>query len=292
MNEFKTFHPIVNFIYFVSVIIFAMFVMHPICLAISLITGVWYLFALKGRGAAGFVFTLVLPMLLLCAVINPIFNHGGETILAYFPGGNPLTLESLIFGLATGVMIAGVVCWFACYGEVMTSDKFIYIFGRIMPSLSLVFSMVLRFIPRFNARFKELVSARRGIDCSLEKGNLVKKIKTGVKLLSSMITWSLESSVQTADSMKSRGYGLKGRTAFSNFVISKRDVAAIVYILALDVYIIIGIILGGLKYLYFPSLDLLTVDIYRASICTVYGFLFLTPMFAEATTNSVLDIFR
>ncbi len=38
-----------------------------------------------------------------------------------------------------------------------------------------------------------------------------------------MVTWSFENAVETADSMKSRGYGLPGRTAFSLYRFSRRD---------------------------------------------------------------------
>jgi energy-coupling factor transport system permease protein len=49
------------------------------------------------------------------------------------PLRNPLTLESIFYGLAAAVMLAAVVLWFGCYNEVMTSDKFIYLFGRVIP---------------------------------------------------------------------------------------------------------------------------------------------------------------
>ena len=42
MNEFKTYHPIVNFTYFAFVIVFSCFFMHPACLVISLVSGFLY----------------------------------------------------------------------------------------------------------------------------------------------------------------------------------------------------------------------------------------------------------
>ena len=38
-----------------------------------------------------------------------------------------------------------------------------------------------------------------------------------------MVTWSLESAIDTADSMRSRGYGEPGRTAFSIYRFDDRD---------------------------------------------------------------------
>ena len=48
-------------------------------------------------------------------------------------------------------------------------------------------------------------------------------MRNAVKILSIMITWSLENAIETADSMKSRGHGLKGRTSYSLYKFDKRD---------------------------------------------------------------------
>lgn len=99
-------------------------------------------------------------MAVLAALVNPAFNHEGATILTYLPSGNPLTLESMLYGVAAAVMLASVVLWFSSYNEVMTSDKFVYLFGRVIPALSLVLSMALRFIPKFKAQMQTVSEAQ------------------------------------------------------------------------------------------------------------------------------------
>ncbi len=47
-----------------------------------------------------------------------------------------------------------VIQWFSCYNKVMTSDKFIYLFGRLIPALSLILSMALRFVPGLTGQLK------------------------------------------------------------------------------------------------------------------------------------------
>ena len=44
-------------------------------------------------------------------------------------------------------------------------------------------------------------------------GSLLQRLKNAITILSIMVTWALENAIETADSMKSRGYGLPGRTA-------------------------------------------------------------------------------
>ena len=104
MNEFAKFHPIVNFIYFAFVILFAMFLMNPICLIISFISSFGYSIILNGKNAIKFNLYM-LPIALVAVFINVLFNHEGTTILTYFSNGEPLTLESIIYGVASALML-------------------------------------------------------------------------------------------------------------------------------------------------------------------------------------------
>ena len=108
-------------------------------------------------------------MAVFAALVNPAFNHEGATILTYLPSGNPLTLESMLYGAAAAVMLASVVLWFSSYNEVMTSDKFVYLFGRVIPALSLVLSMSLRFIPKFKVQMQTVSEAQACIGQRYEK---------------------------------------------------------------------------------------------------------------------------
>ena len=253
-NAFSTYHPIINFLYFTLVLLFSMIFMHPACLVISLVVAFVYSVHLKGKKAVKFNFIFLLPMLLVTALMNPAFNHEGATILTYLPSGNPLTLESIIYGIAASTMLASVICWFSCYNEVMTSDKFVYLFGTIIPSLSLILSMVLRFVPKFKAQISIVSNAQKCIGRDISNGNFFSRAKYGIVILSIMVTWSLENAIETADSMKSRGYGLSGRTAFSIYHFDKRDKKALLVLLILGGFIVCGSVLGGLYFRYFPTM--------------------------------------
>ena len=281
MNEFKSYHPAVNFMYFTAVIIFSMVFMHPICLAISLASSFVYSIVLGGKKAAKFDFFCLVPMMIIAALINPVFSHEGVTILCYLPGGNPLTLESIAYGAAAGAMLVTVICWFSCYSKVMTSDKFIYLFGSVIPALSLILSMVLRFVPRFVSQLKIISQAQKCIGRDMSQGNIIKRAKNGITIISIMITWALENPIETADSMRSRGYGLPGRSAFSIFKIELRDKAALVYILSLAAYLIIGAQKGGMDFMYFPYIQSAGGGAYTASIFAAYLLLCAMPVAIE-----------
>jgi len=256
MNKdvFSSFHPIVNMLYFMAVICFSMFFMHPICLSISLLCSFSYAVYLSGKKAVQMGVIFMLPILIFTAILNPLFNHQGSTILAYLPNGNPLTLESTMFGLATAIMLISIISWFSCFNSVMTSDKFVYLPGRLIPSLSLILSMALRFVPLFKTQLKVISNAQKCIGHNVTNGSIIQRAKHGIKILSIMVTWALENAIETADSMKSRGYGLPGRTAFSIFRFDKRDACAIIYILVCATAILAGTILEIYRFRYFPTI--------------------------------------
>jgi len=254
-DTFSGFHPLVNMLYFTVIIGFSFVFLHPITLAISLVCAFAYSVYLNGRKAVRTALVFMLPMMLFTAILNPLFNHAGGTILAYLPNGNPLTLESITFGIASAVMLATVISWFACFNKVMTSDKFVYLFGRVIPALSLVLSMGLRFVPRFREQIKVVSNAQKCIGRDVSNGNIFQKILHGLKIISIMTTWALENAIETADSMKARGYGLPGRTAFSIFTFDKRDFRALVYITTCATIVIFGAASGVYRFRYFPTVQ-------------------------------------
>jgi len=282
-DSFAKFHPLVNLLYFVFVIGFSMFFMHPICLAISLICATGYAIYLTGKKAVIFGLKYMLPMMIFAAAVNPLFNHQGVTILAFLPNGNPLTLEATLFGIAAAVMLATVITWFSCFNSVMTSDKFVYLFGRIMPALSLILSMSLRLVPRFKTQIKVISNAQKGIGRDVSSGNFFQRAKNGLKIMSIMVTWALENSIETADSMKGRGYGLPSRTAFSNFRFTRRDFYALGYMCVCVFVVLFGVVTGVYHFRYFPSIR----GSMNAFVFIAYFFLGAFPLIANLKEDYV-----
>lgn len=214
-SVFYGLHPLTEFVWFAFVLAFSMTTYHPVLLGVSLICGYAWLLRLKrGRGARSLMITL--PLFLFTALMNPLFSHEGATILFWMKSGNPMTLESIIYGIAAGAMLVCIVSWFGCFGVMITSDKLIWLFGRFIPHLSVLISMALRFVPRFTGKIISFYKARNNIRPG-------KKLRTATDSFSAAVTWALENAVETADSMRSRGYGLKGRTAFSIYRFTRRD---------------------------------------------------------------------
>ena len=254
-SKFSCYHPVTQFVYFFSVTAVTVFVRQPVFLLISLCVSLLYSYRVCGRKAFRSAFFYMLPVFLLITAINPLFNHAGVTVLAYLPDGNPLTAESVVYGAVSAFMLSAVVMWCLSLQIIMTSDRVIYLFGRAAPRLGLLISMILRFIPRFSLRFKQVRNARRCIGRDITDGNALRRISNAAVIFSSMIRWSAESSIETADSMKSRGYGLPHRTSFSLFRFEKRDFFVLLFILICDSLMIFGGAVGFLSFDYFPYIS-------------------------------------
>jgi len=186
-------------------------------------------------------------------------------------------LESILYGLAAAGMLASVVLWFACFNRVITSDKFVYLFGRIIPALSLVLSMALRFVPRFQAQLKVVLRAQKCIGRDPAQGSLIHRIRCAGAILQVMLSWALESGIETADSMKSRGYGLPGRSAFSIYRFDRRDKQTLTALLALGAVILAGSLLDGLSWRYFPTVKWSTTPL-SFTVLAAYAALCALPM--------------
>ena len=281
-DTFKEYHPAVNLLYFTLVIAFSMTLTHPVSQGIGLLCASLYAVSAEGKRGLGFLLKFCLPAVLLTTFINPAFNHEGMTILYYFSSGNPLTLESILYGVSAGIMLVTVLLWFSSFSRVMTSDKFIYLFGKIIPALSLILSMSLRFVPKFKKQTETVVEAQRCIGRDISSGSLWKRFKVGVTVLSIMVTWALENAIETADSMKSRGYGLKGRTAFSIYRMDGRDVYALLWLCFCGLFLIAGVIVSAFGFRFFPNIRYTPIDVTTVPFYTVYFGLCITPVLLNA----------
>ena len=281
-DRFAQYHPLVNFLYFTLVLVFSMVLRHPLAQGVSLLCACIYAVQAEGQRAVLFCLKWCLPVFLLTALFNPAFSHEGVTILLYLPTGNPLTLESILYGVSAGVLLVTVMVWFMNSSRVITSEKFIYLFGRVIPALSLVLSMTLRFIPKFKSQLAAVVEAQRSIGRDISQGSLLRRMKLAVSVLSIMITWALENAMDTADSMKGRGYGLPGRTAFSIYRLDDRDKSALAFLLLCAFCLVMGTAASAFSFRYYPGIRAGARTPLALSFQLVYAALCAMPILLNA----------
>jgi energy-coupling factor transport system permease protein len=230
INEFATYHPGVIFTYFFLVMGVTMTTYSPGVFAVSVVCAWAYSIYLKGKSALKFNFAVTLAIILFTATFNTLFTHDGQTVLLYI-NANRITTEALVFGIYSGLMLSTVVIWFSSFNKIVSSEMIMYLFSKVSSIFGLMISMIFRYIPMLKLRYDEISMGQHCI--GKEQGNsLPGKIGQVVKKISILISWSLESSIETADSMAARGYGLSGRSSFHLYKWSVRDVIVILLMVA------------------------------------------------------------
>ncbi len=277
---FKTYHPIVNFSYFLAVIMFTVFSMHPIFLIITLLASFVYSIVLNGVSSLKANLKFLIPILILMTIINPLFVHKGVTVLFYL-NDNAITLEAIVYGIASGIMMMSAIMWFKSVNHIMTSDKIIYLFGRVLPSLSLVLSMTFRFIPLFKEQFKEISAGQRNIGRDFSHGGVLKRAKHFMREFSILITWSMENSIETSDSMRARGYGLPHRSSFSIYRFDRRDAITLTAIAALSFVVALGCYFDMNNILYYPAIVIDNITAMSVLVYLAYFILLMIPVIID-----------
>ncbi len=248
------YHPLVSFGYFVAVIAGTLLFIHPFFSYVSLVSAIIFSAVVNGKKTIWATLAFGVPMFVFIALANPLFTHRGVTTLFYL-GGNPVTLEAFAYGLVSAGMMFAAVVWFTCYNTVVSSDKFLYIFGRLLPSVALIVSMTLSLIPKLMSQMKIISDAQRTLGLDWKSGTLKERLHAGARVLSILVSWALEDAVTTADSMRARGYGQHKRSSFSIFRFSKRDGALLAVVLLLFAAEIFTYATGRGSMTFYPAIE-------------------------------------
>lgn len=291
-DTFSRYNPVINFVFFIGAIVFGMFFVHPAFLMCSFTLAFAYYITV--RRTAGFRLLFgVIPLFMVLSAINPLFNTYGDHVLFTYFGGRPYTLEALYYGMALAAMFVTVIAWFASYNSVMTSDKFLYIFGKAAPSITLTFSMIMRLIPSFQRKTEQISAARKSIGKAGSFGTKKEKLQNSMIIVSTLTTWALEGGIITADSMRSRGYGTDRRTNFAIYRFDKRDILLLTVMCTLAAIIIFCGVMGGMKAVYTPTLQITGMDNPYMAVGIAGYFLFLAiPTILNVTEAITWRILR
>ena len=251
--RFDSYHPAINLIYFASAIGFTIWFDHPVYVGIAF--AVAFAYSVKLKGLKGLVFNACLiPLAAAWALWYSYYTHFGVTVIGQNFTGNDMTLESLVFGVIIGVRAAAVIMWMSCVFELFTSDKVVYLFGKVSPRLSLFLSIGLRGVPRIKDAARKINPARCGIGRGCGQGNLFARLRNCAGVVSIVITWALEDFLQSSMSMKSRGYLLKGRTAFSIYRFDNRDRSLVLGIFLCLTFVMMAVMFNQVTILYDPEI--------------------------------------
>lgn len=253
-SGFASLHPALSFAYFVLLVIYAMVFMHPVyLLSILLCTVILNILLDQGESLKKNIkFYLIMAGVII--VLNPLFTGRGATILFYFRD-RPVTLEAISYGVLFALTLLGILIAFLAYNRVITPDRFLYLFSSIAPKTTFNITVILRFIPLMKRRLQEITAVQQAIGGYTGKTK-VQKAKEGMETLNILVSWSLESSLQTAASMRARGYETPGkRSSAVVYRLDKRDLFWLSFMSFTAVLSLVGLYFGYGQFEVYPRLD-------------------------------------
>lgn len=256
-----------------------MFTVNPVIALLSVIGSAG--FYITQSGVADFRLHLFfVGIFIIMTIINPLFYHNGETVL-FVMNNKPVTLEALLYGAVSSASIVSILYRFHSFSKIMTSDKLLYLFGKMSPKLSLILSISLRYIPLLSQRTKKVRRTQTALGLYSDN-TMIDRIKGSSRVFSIMVTWALENGIITADSMVARGCGIGKRTHFSLFSFKISDVLLILLSIFLFSITAFAMFRGDIGFSYYPRIEVQSHSPISSAAYTAYGVLTFIPIFIEA----------
>lgn len=233
VGAFTTSHPAVPALFCVVTLALTMASMQPVLIVLSLIGGLAFGFASRGAAATLGSLRWQLPVILIVAVLNPLFSASGSTEL-FRLGERAVYLESLVFGACMGGLFVSSVLWFEASASMVGYDKVLALLGNAAPVVALMISMCMRLIPQFVRRGRTIFAVQDAVDVPGRAAT--EPVRARLRASSVLMGWSMEDSLERADAMRARGWDTsRRRTTYARYRFRASDTAALA-----------AIVLGGL----------------------------------------------
>ncbi len=290
MHTLDSLHPATAFFYFFSVLLFSVFSPHPVFGALALLGGISFCAALPGFRPTTREILTDLLLFAAVALTNPLFVHNGVTPL-FFLNGNAVTKEAVLSGLHLAILLLSAVFWFRILSKIMTAEKWLFLFGKLSPKIALLLSCSLRFVPLLRQKAREIRTAQMTMGFS-DGTRLRERLSASLRVYSALITWSLENAVDTGISRKARGYGLKGRTAFSFFSFSPTDFWLLLFLSVSDLLFLIAAACGRLRFSFYPKILSGQKDFLFFAAVIGFGILVFWPILTEGKEKIQWHFYR
>lgn len=249
---FRQSHPLVTSCYYIVMLLIVMSTTNPMIIVVSFFANLLVqLLNLKGKKKNDLFYPLL--FLGVITVTNPLFVHRGATIL-FFLFNKPITMEAFVYGFFMGMMIVTVIYLFQNFQKAVDSEQFFYLFGKRFPKATLILTLIFRFIPLLKNYHQELNQVQKTVQRT-EQRRFSEKVFYGLDLFGNLFSWSLENAMDTADSMKARGYGSTTRSSRLTYNWSKTDSLFLLVILLSGLFFIFERMSGVYQFKFYPYHD-------------------------------------
>lgn len=250
-------HPLPALVHAGALLVFLLAFSHPLfLLALALVPGVTL--AARGQGTlwrrylawnltfAGFVIAF-----------NGLFGGSGATVLFLLRlplvGTRVVSLESLSYGAAMAVRLAGIFGTFALLTGMVDCERLLY-FSPLAGRASLTAALSLSLIPRLSRSARTLLEVQASRGAPVTATNLRRGVQAVGPLLAALSETALEASLDMAEVLAARGYGTGRPTNFRPRRWHARDTLILLGSLSALASGLRGLQTGLGSFTYYPSL--------------------------------------
>ncbi|WP_235804757.1 energy-coupling factor transporter transmembrane component T [Secundilactobacillus kimchicus] len=278
---FEQLNPWVTFSYYVVTIACSMVFLHPIFLLVELLIVVGVNYVARVRKQMVMVLEGSIFMVAFIMVLNPLINNRGAHVIWTF-GGTLITVEAIFYGFMMALSLVIVLLTFLSYNKVLTSQKFMYLFSRISPKLTLLTMITLRFVPLFIRRLKNISQAQTVRGINVNRGSSRQRSIGVVKMMEVLLVRSFTDALQTADSMNARGYGSGQRSSYQRYRFKQRDLLCLGWFIPLSGLCFYAASQGIGRMVVYPALGSLGLSLTGWLVLLGVAVLFSFPLILEA----------
>ena len=221
-SGFISVHPLIAFIYFLAMVILSMLIKSPLYLSIFLLITTVLLYFLDHLRSLRKQLKFYLFMATFILILNPLFSQHGTTVLFYLKNRS-ITLEGVLYGITFALSLLNILFLFLAYNLIISPQKFLYLFGNRIPKMAFILTIIMGFIPLFTRRMHEILDVRKSFIKDTSNASYKHKLKESMTSLNTLVSWTLEESLENASSMRARGYGTHKRTSALFYDFDRRD---------------------------------------------------------------------
>lgn len=282
MQELKRYHPFVVTVFVFTLMAWDTLVSHPLIHLMILILSWMYLLEFPkislGKVIGGNLILMALTML-----SNPLFQHRGIYIL-FTIWDTPITLESLAFGVDLGCMLSGILNLFRIYSHMVHTDQILYMITRISPNAAILCSLSISQMSRLQRQYQDIHTAR---GLMIQPTGIGGRIKENMAQISMLITWLMETSVETSLSMRSRGYGDRKRSCYAKYQMERRDRW---FLLFETVIIVVSVYASyGFSFWWYPTFYMELQMVQAVLFCVSVLLFAMVPLFLKGKESVLWD---
>ena len=158
------------------------------------------------------IWKMMLPVNIMIILLWPVFSPEGSMVL-FSIGSRGVSMESILKGIAMAVRITNL--GMACFILLITTDQTKIVLGLVKVGIpyewGLTFAVALRYLPTFYNIINMVTDAQKTRGLELDKGSFIKKLKSYMPIIVSVIITGLKASTNLANAMETRAFGVSAK---------------------------------------------------------------------------------